>query len=49
MFGRNQYMNSVIINTNQMYLGKLINVKINKSNQNTLFGTVENKKNIRAA
>jgi len=49
LFGRNQYMNSVIINTNQMYLGKLINVKINKSNQNTLFGTVENKKNIRAA
>ncbi len=49
LFGRNKYMNSVIINADEENLGKVVNVKIEKSNQNSLFGKIENNKNIRAA
>ena len=49
LFGRNKYMNSVIINADEENLGKIVNVKIEKSNQNSLFGKIENNKNIRAA
>ncbi len=48
LFGRNKYMNSVIINADEKYLGDIVNVKIDKSNRNTLFGTIKNN-NIRAA
>ena len=37
-FGRSEYMTSVIIDGNQENVGKIVKVKINKSNQNTLFG-----------
>ena len=49
LFGRNKYMNSVIINADEENLGKVVNVKIEKSNQNSLFGKIENNKNVRAA
>ena len=37
-FGRDEYFNSVIINSNENLIGKIKNVKINQCNQNTLFG-----------
>ena len=48
LFGRNQYMNSVIFKGNSNLIGKNINVKIEKANQNSLFGKIE-KNNMRAA
>ena len=46
-FGRNKYLSSVIFNGNDNYIGKLVKVNINRSNQNTLFGKVQN--NMKAA
>ena len=37
-FGRSEYMTSVIFDGNDRDLGNIIKVKINNSNQNTLFG-----------
>ena len=37
-FGRSEYMTSVIFDGNDDDVGKIINVKVNTSNQNTLFG-----------
>ncbi len=37
-FGRSEYMTSVIFDANDNDVGNIINVKINNSNQNTLFG-----------
>ena len=48
LFGRNKYMSSVIINADEKNLGKVVSVKIEKSNQNSLFGSINNK-SIRAA
>ena len=39
-FGRNKYLNSVILNGSQQDIGKLVKVYINSFNQNTLFGTI---------
>ena len=39
-FGRSEYMTSVIFNANDETVGKIVKVKINKSNQNTLFGEI---------
>ncbi len=39
-FGRDEYFNSVIVNSNENLIGKIKNVKINNCNQNTLFGKV---------
>ena len=38
-FGRSEYMTSVIFDGNDQEVGNVIKVKINSSNQNTLFGT----------
>ena len=46
-FGRNKFLSPVIFNANENDIGKIINVKIEKSNQNTLFGFYD--KNMRAA
>ena len=43
LFGRNKYMSSVIVNADEKNLGKVISVKIERSNQNSLFGKVNNK------
>ena len=48
LFGRNQFMNSVIFEGNTNFIGKNINIKIEKANQNSLFGKIE-KNNMRAA
>jgi len=39
-FGRDEYFNSVIVNSNEDLTGKIRNIKINQCNQNTLFGEV---------
>ena len=39
-FGRNKFLNSVIFDGNENYIGKLLKVNIEKSNQNSLFGKV---------
>ena len=50
-FGRDEYLNSVIVKSNKNLLGKIKDVKITKGNQNTLFGEivdVDNKKDFAA-
>ena len=50
-FGRDEYLNSVIVKSNKNLLGKIKDVKIIKGNQNTLFGEivdVNNKKDFAA-
>ena len=42
-FGRNKFLNSVIFDGDESYIGKLIKVHIEKSNQNSLFGKVIDK------
>ena len=39
-FGRDEYFNSVIVTSNENLTGKIRKVKIDKCNQNTLFGEV---------
>ena len=48
-FGRNVYLNSVIFEGDQKYIGKVINVKVTKVNRNTLFGKIDHNRNMRAA
>ena len=47
-FGRNKYLNSVIFDGKLDSIGKIIKVKIENSNQNSLFGIIKNK-NMKAA
>ena len=49
LFGRNKYMNSVIFEGEENSIGKIVKVKILDSNQNTLFGKIENTKGMKAA
>ena len=42
LFGRNKYLNSVIIESEKNYVGKIIKVNINAFNQNSLFGNIIN-------
>ena len=47
LFGRTEHMVSVIFNGSVKNIGKIVQVKINSSNQNSLFGTIieiQNKK-----
>jgi tRNA-2-methylthio-N6-dimethylallyladenosine synthase len=48
LFGRNQFMNSVIFEGNLNFIGKNINIKIEQANQNSLLGKIE-KNNMKAA
>ena len=48
LFGRNQFMNSVIFEGNKNFIGKNLNIKIEHVNQNSLFGKIE-KNNMKAA
>ena len=41
-FGRDEYLNSVIVKSDENLIGKLKEVKITNGNQNTLFGEIEN-------
>jgi tRNA-2-methylthio-N6-dimethylallyladenosine synthase len=42
-FGRNKYLSSVIFDGSEDIIGKLVQVKIENSNQNSLFGKLDNK------
>ena len=46
-FGRNKYISPVIFDADDSQIGKIVKVKIQNSNQNTLFGSIS--KNMRAA
>ena len=46
-FGRNKYISPVIFDGSKSDVGKIVKVRIQSSNQNTLFGLVE--KDMRAA
>ena len=50
-FGRDEYFNSVIVNSNENLIGEIRRVKINSCNQNTLFGEInlEDTKKVYAA
>jgi len=49
LFGRNKFNNSVIFSGDKNNIGKIVQVKIESTNQNSLFGRIENKKNMKAA
>ena len=49
LFGRSEHMTSVIFDGNEESIGKIVKVKINKSNQNTLFGEVVTETNQKVA
>ena len=49
LFGRSEYMTSVITNGSIDDVGKILPVKINKSNRNTLFGEIMKNSNQRVA
>ena len=40
LFGRNEYMTSVIFNGDENFVGKVVPVKIKSSNQNSLYGEI---------
>ena len=40
IFGRSEYMTPVIFEGNEKDVGKILKIKINNSNRNTLFGNV---------
>ena len=42
-FGRDEYFNSVIVESNENLVGKIKNIRITKVNQNTLFGEISSK------
>ena len=42
-FGRDEYFNSIIVESNERLTGQIKNVKINKVSQNTLFGKIKSK------
>ena len=48
-FGRNAFLNSVIFEGKKEHIGKLLRVKIEKNNRNTLFGKIDENNNMRAA
>ena len=41
LFGRNEYMTSVIFKGTESFIGKVVPVKIISSNQNSLFGETD--------
>ena len=49
LFGRNQYMNSVIFKGSKSLIGKIVQVRVVKTNQNTLIGELSNKNKFKAA
>ena len=49
VFGRSEYMTSVIFNGRKSDIGKIVDVKIEKSNRSTLFGKIINNSNQRVA
>ena len=48
-FGRNEYLSGVIFDGNERFVGKTVKIKINKVNQNNLFGIIDTNSDMRAA
>ena len=48
-FGRNEYLNGVIFDGDEKFVGKTVKIKINKVNQNNLFGSMDINSDMRAA
>ena len=48
-FGRNEYLSGVIFDGNERFVGKTLKIKINKVNQNNLFGIIDTNSDMRAA
>ena len=48
-FGRSEYMTPVIFNGNDEDIGKIVKIKINNSNRNTLFGEIVEKSKLKVA
>jgi tRNA-2-methylthio-N6-dimethylallyladenosine synthase len=49
LFGRTEYMTSVIFDGDIDYIGKVVQIKVTSSNQNSLFGTLKEKHKQRVA
>ena len=49
LFARSEYMTSVLFNGSDNLIGKIVKVKIQNSNQNTLFGETVDQSNQRVA
>ena len=49
VFGRSEHMTSVIFNGKESDIGKIVSVKIEKSNRSTLFGKIINNSNQKVA
>ena len=49
LFGRSEYMTSVLFNGSDDLIGKIVKVKIQRSNRNTLFGETEDQSNQKVA
>ena len=49
LFGRNVYMNSVIFEGSKRFIGNVVQIKVVKTNQNTLIGELSNKNKFKAA
>ena len=48
-FGRNEYLNGVIFGGNEKLVGKTVKIKIDKVNQNNLFGKRDANSDMKAA
>tara|TARA_B100002051_G_scaffold235569_1_gene236097 strand:- start:301 stop:813 length:513 start_codon:yes stop_codon:yes gene_type:complete len=48
-FGRNKYLNGVIFDGNDKLIGQTVKIKINKVNQNNLFGKIDSNSDMKAA
>ena len=49
VFGRSEYMTSVVFNGNKSDIGKIVQVRIKQSNRSTLFGEKINSENQKVA
>ena len=49
LFGRSEYMTSVVFDGKESDIGKMVSVKIKKSNRSTLFGEITNNTNQKVA
>ena len=48
-FGRSEHMTPVIFNGNDNDVGKILKIRIKRSNQNTLFGEIIRKSELKVA
>ena len=49
VFGRTEYMTSIIFNGNKSDIGKIVKVRIKESNRNSLFGEIVSNSNQKVA